>query len=929
MKNYLFSKTRQLLYLLSVATPLAAMAANTGSEPRSPFQPTEPIGGCTYEILESPRCANQNLAQVWLKNDQGNYFSTTTSASFITYDNGTAHYTAVASNGSDTVKVDITFSGYTTTPPQDSPKENWCSPHDTSAWAYWTETTGTVVSEQHGTYILTRKGPAFQLGNGADVTREGFGASGWFDMDGGDGFYTTGDINIQLGDCTPLCTLEVDAGEDLEVCAEDSVELIATIANPASCAGRCEYPIEESAKCGTNGANKEEVWIQNPIDNRFFTTSSSFVTNNDGTAHYTATASNGTDTVEVDLTFSGYTTTPPQESPKENWCSPHDTSDWVYYTETNGTIVSELHGTFAVTRKGPSFQMGDGADVTREGFGASGWLMISGGDGYYENGDINVKLGSCVPTNVASNVDVIWTTEDGNIVSDPNQRNITVDQSGIYKVVATDCTDCEAIDEVKVTITDPKAGTITADADAVCLETDSAMVTATPDGNAYIPAGYVLGYVLTFGSDLVVQDVSDTPKFTVTEGGTYTIHPFVYPASFDPLSVVVPGQTTGADVNALLVQGGGALCASLDLIGATVLVQEQVVIGDYVWIDADQNGVQDDSEQGVNGVSVSLFSCEGEKLDETITNSDSNGSAGYYQFEVCPDSGPYYIVFGTIPDGYEFTTMTAGNDTTIDSNANSDGVTDCFEVTDVANLSIDAGISSLCPLILQYKIRPRDQDGVYTTGNETAACLGDDLVIRMVLPGDEESESATTAFTDWVFTFKMANGGVAIRGNDQVPYNNAVSRYGLNEDDFGIYTILWESPDGCQGSAEFVLNFPDAGCSANGTRANDSNKVASVFPMPTTSGSTVQLVINTDTGSFETGTVGAAKLSAALPALREKISLSLYELNSGRMVNQPRTYEITKGRDVIEYELNQLSTGVYLLRVNGATWSDTKQVVIQ
>jgi hypothetical protein len=71
--------------------------------------------------------------------------------------------------------------------------------------------------------------------------------------------------------------------------------------------------------------------------------------------------------------------------------------------------------------------------------------------------------------------------------------------------------------------------------------------------------------------------------FTVTSGGTYTIHTLVYnPATLD-LSIVTPGVTTGFDVNGLLVQGGGTICASLDVAGAPVhmlqvLMQEILIL---------------------------------------------------------------------------------------------------------------------------------------------------------------------------------------------------------------------------------------------------------------------------------------------------------------------------------------------------------------
>jgi hypothetical protein len=90
---------------------------------------------------------------------------------------------------------------------------------------------------------------------------------------------------------------------------------------------------------------------------------------------------------------------------------------------------------------------------------------------------------------------------------------------------------------------------------------------AKPDGNANVPKGFSLLYVLTQGTDLVIQAVSDQPNFTVTEGGLFTIHTFVFPSDLD-LSIVEIGVTTGFDVNSLLIQGGGQVCAALDVAGA-------------------------------------------------------------------------------------------------------------------------------------------------------------------------------------------------------------------------------------------------------------------------------------------------------------------------------------------------------------------------
>ncbi|MEO0338030.1 MAG: T9SS type A sorting domain-containing protein, partial [Bacteroidota bacterium] len=87
------------------------------------------------------------------------------------------------------------------------------------------------------------------------------------------------------------------------------------------------------------------------------------------------------------------------------------------------------------------------------------------------------------------------------------------------------------------------------------------------------PFGYRIIYVLTAGDDLVIQDVNSTPYFLVGKTGEYRIHTLVYDPETLDLGIVVPGVTTGFDVNSLLQQGGGSICASLDVEGADFTVK--------------------------------------------------------------------------------------------------------------------------------------------------------------------------------------------------------------------------------------------------------------------------------------------------------------------------------------------------------------------
>ncbi len=137
---------------------------------------------------------------------------------------------------------------------------------------------------------------------------------------------------------------------------------------------------------------------------------------------------------------------------------------------------------------------------------------------------------------------------------------------------------CAALDVAgaPIQITNPDAGMLTATEDSVTLSEGEAMLSATLSG-ANQPEGYSTLYVLTQGEGLVIQQVNaEAPEFTVTEAGNYTIHTLVYPTGLD-LSVVELGVTTGFDVNSLLVQGGGELCAALDVPGAPIIVKAEEV----------------------------------------------------------------------------------------------------------------------------------------------------------------------------------------------------------------------------------------------------------------------------------------------------------------------------------------------------------------
>ena len=123
-------------------------------------------------------------------------------------------------------------------------------------------------------------------------------------------------------------------------------------------------------------------------------------------------------------------------------------------------------------------------------------------------------------------------------------------------------------------ICDADAGTLVIDASPVCLFMGTAQVGASHVVQPVEPDGYATAYVLTQGPGLVIVALNLGPVFTISQPGDYTVHTIVYdPNTIDPGAIEL-GVTTGFDINALLVQGGGTICGALDVVGAAVTVED-------------------------------------------------------------------------------------------------------------------------------------------------------------------------------------------------------------------------------------------------------------------------------------------------------------------------------------------------------------------
>lgn len=143
----------------------------------------------------------------------------------------------------------------------------------------------------------------------------------------------------------------------------------------------------------------------------------------------------------------------------------------------------------------------------------------------------------------------------------------------------------------------------------------------------------------------------------------------------------------------LCALGAAVLLASPPSHGVVV---ETPGIGDFVWEDANGNGIQDDGEFGVDGVTVNLLDAD---RNQVVDNEDQPVTAvteyGGYYWLTPPSGGTYIVQFELPPDyaGYAFSPAGQGGDASLDSNAGADGLTQTVTIADDGmDDTIDAGL---------------------------------------------------------------------------------------------------------------------------------------------------------------------------------------------------------------------------------------------
>jgi SdrD B-like domain/Secretion system C-terminal sorting domain len=267
-----------------------------------------------------------------------------------------------------------------------------------------------------------------------------------------------------------------------------------------------------------------------------------------------------------------------------------------------------------------------------------------------------------------------------------------------------------------------------------------------------------------------ITDNNGYYRFDDVAPGTYTLG-ITQPAGF---SLTTANNTTDDkdsdfDVNTSRTAAFTVTATTYDLTFDAGLKADPVTqasVGDRVWNDLNNNGIQDAGEPGVPGVTVTLYNSAG--APQGIRTTDAFGN---YIFNNL-NPGDYYVVFSGLPAGYNFVTAGVGTDRNVDSDANATtGRTANFSLGADQNRSdIDAGIRNTSATAVgsigDFVWYDTNKNGIQDAGEVgvpgvTVVLL--DATTNAIVKTTTTNTSGFYLFTD------LPNGGSYILGFTDIP----------------------------------------------------------------------------------------------------------------------------------------------------------------
>nr|WP_236143256.1 SdrD B-like domain-containing protein [Nostoc sp. CMAA1605] len=200
------------------------------------------------------------------------------------------------------------------------------------------------------------------------------------------------------------------------------------------------------------------------------------------------------------------------------------------------------------------------------------------------------------------------------------------------------------------------------------------------------------------GVEIATTTTDSAGKYSfsnLTPGGGYQVQ-FITPGGFTQSSPVDAGSNDSIDSDGTLT-GVVSLAPGENNPTLDAGFYKLASLGDFVFNDANNNGIQDLGEVGVAGVTVTLTGGGTDGIingigDTTVTT--TTNASGNYNFAGLTPGQQYQVGFSGLPAGFQFTQANVGTNDAVDSDAiPSTGKTQIVTlVSGENNLTLDAGI---------------------------------------------------------------------------------------------------------------------------------------------------------------------------------------------------------------------------------------------
>ncbi|MVM34724.1 DUF11 domain-containing protein [Spirosoma sp. HMF4905] len=236
----------------------------------------------------------------------------------------------------------------------------------------------------------------------------------------------------------------------------------------------------------------------------------------------------------------------------------------------------------------------------------------------------------------------------------------------------------------------------------------------------------------------------------LTPGVPYSVS-FTAPAGYTATLAQVGGDLTDSDADPITGLTRSVTLApgenNLNLDAGFYIPSAS--LGNYVWVDLDKDGIQDDGEPGIPGVVVTLIS------NGTVVTSTTTNGSGIYSFTGLTPGVPYSVSF-TAPAGYTATLAQVGSDLT-DSDA--DPITGQTRSVTLApgenNLNLDAGFYIPSASLGNFVWLDTNKDGYQQPGEP-----GISGVVVVLLDGNNSPITSTTTNSSGFYLFTGLTPGV-------------------------------------------------------------------------------------------------------------------------------------------------------------------------